>query len=236
MKRLLAALVLVTAFNMSQADIPTASFQDVLVLVERGVSDETILAFLATRRVGFILDVDAIDLLLVSGVSEEVIRYLLLAAATSADSIPDPTRPYVDALPADYVARYYAGSGLITRRSAYPRIWLGHSVVVGHGVKRQRNHQFNDRIRHRKFTGNHMVSHLEPRPGHHVQAGSGAKGVSAHHVSRLGSSHRFAGAHIFGSRMSHSRARAGGHSRTHGRGHSGSGHRGRGHSGGGRGH
>ena len=152
MKRLLAALVLVTAFNVSQADIPTASFQDVLVLVERGVSDETILAFLATRTVGFILDVDAIDLLLVSGVSEEVIRYLLLAV-TSADA----TGAYVDALPADYSARYYASSGLISRRAAYPRIWLGHSIVVGHGVKRQRNYKFNDRIKHRQFSGNHMA-------------------------------------------------------------------------------
>ncbi len=230
MKRLLAALVLVAAFNISQADIPTASFRDVLTLVERGVSDETLLAFLATRKVGFILDVDAIDLLLDSGVSDEVIRYLLLAAVTSADSRKDQTRGYVGALPADQYADYYATSGLISRRSAYPLIWSGHSVVVGHRVKRQRNHQFDNRIKHRQFSGNHMVSHVEPRPGHHVPAGSAATGVSGHHVSRLGIGHGSARRHVFGSRIRH------GHARTHGRGHSGSRHGGGGHSGGGRRH
>ena len=77
MKRLLASLALVTGISIVEAGTMTVSLDDIVLLSQRGVSDQTILVLLQTREIGFVPGADDIDSLLETGVSEEVIRYLL---------------------------------------------------------------------------------------------------------------------------------------------------------------
>ena len=67
MMRLLASLVIVASFGIVQAGDMTVSLDDILLLSQRGVSDETILVFLQNREIGFVPDADDIDSLSISG-------------------------------------------------------------------------------------------------------------------------------------------------------------------------
>ena len=56
-------------FAGAQASHPRVSLDDIVLLSQRSVSDQTIRLFLEEREFGFVLDADALDKLLLGGVS-----------------------------------------------------------------------------------------------------------------------------------------------------------------------
>jgi len=106
MKRLLATLLCITGLTLAQASDLKVSLDDILLLANRDVSDQTILVFVQSRGIGFTPDAGDIDKMLEAGISEEVIRYLLEESALAATA---PTYSYQQ-LPtyiAPYPAYYY---------------------------------------------------------------------------------------------------------------------------------
>ena len=91
------------ALTRARASQQQAVFQEpvvlehIILLAEGGLSDETIIAFLETRPLGFVLSAEDIVRLRQAGVSERVIRYLLQRTpARPTDAMPDaiPGQPY----------------------------------------------------------------------------------------------------------------------------------------------
>ena len=124
---------------VAQADAPQVSLEDILLLMERGVSNETLLVFLETREIGFTLDVEDIDELLEAGVSEEIISYLLQRTAKySVPSYADRTTNYQDRYPLYYYTPYYSATSVFLGFSSFPRAWFRHHhSAVHHGPLHQ---------------------------------------------------------------------------------------------------
>jgi len=92
----------VLAFAVAlQAAPPTVSLEDVILLAQSGISDETILVFLDYRDIDFDLSPEEILRLREAGVSEEIIRYLLERTEVQLEGVPVPRSYY-------YPPRYYA--------------------------------------------------------------------------------------------------------------------------------
>lgn len=127
MKRILVSLVWFV-FTLAQAGTQLVSLDDLLLLIERRVSDETILVLLETREIGFTPGAEEIDRLLEAGISEEVIRYLLRKTEKATD--PAYTyrysRTYVEPYPAYYFTPYYYGGSAFLGFSTIPHAWLRH--------------------------------------------------------------------------------------------------------------
>ena len=194
----------------------TVSLDDVIFLTQNDVSDETILAFLAHRRVTLPLDATDVLRLREAGVSEEIIRYLL----ENPYALNSVRTAY--ARPIDYYAiypSYYYGTRLVSV-TAFPRYWhdhhyfgfahaahhrglnhrpghsLGHRVAVTVGNRHHRNHDLGLGGGH---VGRHRADHhIGPDGAHHV-------GRNSRHVGRHGSTH--------------GRGHSGGHHGSHGGGH-----------------
>ena len=69
-------LVLLLGAGAARAQGRPASLDDVVLLAQSGLSDDTILSFLETRPIGFVLSATSIVQLRAAGVSEVIIRYL----------------------------------------------------------------------------------------------------------------------------------------------------------------
>ncbi len=142
---------------------PQASLEDLTLLIESGISDQTILVFLDTREIGFQLDSETIARLRQQGVSEEVIRYLL--ERTDAREYRDDRVVYVSAgpYPPGYYLPYYAyGVG-----SYFGAAILGHWT---HGYHRVGRHLVGGH--HRGHRGGHGGrSHLGSHRASHARAG-----------------------------------------------------------------
>ena len=147
---------------VAQADAPQVSLEDILLLMERGVSNETLLVFLETREIGFTLDVEDIDELLEAGVSEEIISYLLQQTAKySVPSYADRTTNYQDRYPFNYYTPYYSATSVFLGFSSFPRAWFRHHhSAVHHGPL---HHDAAHRPAH---NDRHAFSHAVPRGGH----------------------------------------------------------------------
>ena len=126
---LTASSMLSPATAYSQDDM--VSLDDVLLLVQNDISDQTILTFLKYRKLDFPLDAIAMQRLREGSVSETVIRSLL-----EPDDAPTAAiRTYV--VPTGYSTgypSYYYGARLIGT-TAFPLSWYNnHYFVSGHGT------------------------------------------------------------------------------------------------------
>ncbi len=212
--------------NAAQEGAPQVSLEDILLLIERGVSNETIVVFLETREIGFIPDAEDIDKLLAAGASEEVISYLLQQTAThSTPSYADQPKTYVDRYPSYYYTPYYSATSVFLGFSSFPRAWFHHHHRrVDHGPLHHdaaHNQAHNDRG---------ALFHAVPRSGHggvharhHSQRHNALVGIEhsgARSTGRIaGHSARFSGRHIGKkhsvSHSTRSRGLIGGNSATH---------------------
>lgn len=191
---------LVLASPAAAADRPQASLEDLTLLTASGISEETILVFLDTREIGFLLDAEAITRLRQQGVSEEVIRHLLERTDARSDVdrvIYISPAPY----PRRYDSRYDYGYGA---GSNFGSAILGHWTRAFHWV------------------GDHLVG------GHHLGVSAGySSSYGAHYTGGgyLTGGHH-ARSHLVSHRSSH---RGFGHSSYghRGRGHGRGGHGGR---------
>jgi hypothetical protein len=120
MKCLLTSLIYAVGVSIALAEGSKISLEDILLLTERGVSDETILILLETQEIGFVPDVEDIDKLLAAVVSEEVIRYILRQSAT----YPAPSYSYQTTTYADRYTSYYSGSSFFLGYSSFPHDWF----------------------------------------------------------------------------------------------------------------
>lgn len=205
-----ALFVLVFASSAGAADRPQASLEDLTLLTESGISDQTILVFLDTREIGFLLDAETIARLRQQGVSEEVIRHLLERAEVRDDRdevvyvAPDP-------YPRRYYYPYHYGYGVGS--------YLG-AAILGHWT------HGHHRVGHHLGGGHHLGLSFGRSSSYGVHYTGGGHLVGGHGArSHLGS---------HGSSRHSARHRGYGHGgRSHGRGGHGGGHGGGGH---GRGH
>jgi len=156
--------VLLLGAGAARAQGRPASLDDVVLLAQSGLSDDTILSFLETRSIGFVLSAASIVQLRAAGVSEVIIRYLLKRFGVA--SVPQPvyTAPIWpgSAYPVSYYAASYAPvTAVVLGGTIFPHWFHDDHIVAGHLV------------------ASLHVDQLHPRPGHH--------GVA------LAGSHRFGG-------------------------------------------
>ncbi len=195
----------------AEADYHQVSLDDIVLLSQRGVSDQTILLFLENREAGFSPDADAIDRLLLAGVSDEIIQYLLSQATTvqtSPDVVPPetytnavpnypvttypaspvyPAVTYVNTYPVYYYTPYYYGGPYSFGFVSYPHTWFGHHSGVGH--HRVNAHHVTHTGRH---SGTQTVSAIHTvQGGRHGSVHSDNKyiGHNRQHASATGGQH-----------------------------------------------
>ena len=77
-------LLLLCASASAQANNRPVTIDEVIQLTQSGISDETIITFLETREIRFVLSPQDIVRLRAAGISEELIRYLLHSATEQA--------------------------------------------------------------------------------------------------------------------------------------------------------
>ena len=209
------------ALTRARASQQQAVFQEpvtlehIILLAEGGLSDETIIAFLETRPLGFVLSAEDIVRLRQAGVSERVIRYLLQRT---------PARP-TDAMPGQpYDRGYYTGApfsygyGAVVLPQFLPHLHQGlhhplhvgqaHRVLPGHDVRLDRHHRRIHAIQH--STVAHPFGRLPHDAGHRA----GHRATAVHLVGSRGG-HSGAGFSARG----HAAGGHGGHSGGHGGGH-----------------
>ena len=200
MKRLLASLICIAGLSVAQAGALQISLEDILLLTERGVSDETVLVFLETREIGFIPDAEDIDKLLAAAVSEEVIRYILRQTATySAPSYSYRTTTYVDLYPPYYYTPYYSGTSVFLGFSSFPHAWFGshhggvHHASLHHGAVHHLGHKDHGALSHAIHRGGRVGVHASRHGlGHNVATGirhGGARStgrIAKHSVGVIG--------------------------------------------------
>jgi len=240
------AAVLALAANAQSAH-QVVRLDDVILLAQEGLSDETILAFLDNREVDFALGPQEIVTLQDAGVSEEVIRYLI---DRTTGGYSAPRSAYVAPSPLPYYSSGYApygyGAGYLGA-SIFPHWWYDHH----HGHVDFGHHAFGDHhlsphgqtMGHVGVHGFGHDAHAVPRGGHFSGHGAAVGAFRAHAVGH-GGGHDGAGHFAVGQSFGHGFAGGGhavgrglGHGAAHGGqggGHSGHGHSG-GHSGGGHG-
>ncbi len=225
MKRLLVSLICIAGLSISiaQAGTPKTSLEDIMLLVGRGISDETIMVFLKTRKIGFTPDAEDIDKLLVSGLSQEAIRYILRQTATySTSSYSYQTTTYVDPYPP-----YYSRSSFYLGYSSYPYTWFGnnyggvHYASLRHGGIHNLRHNNHGYLSRRVHSGEHAGAHnTNHRLGHNTATGI-RHGGSRYTVAHRGRQHSVR--HTSRSsthRSGYSRGHGGTHRGSHGSGHS----------------
>ncbi|HED17696.1 MAG TPA: hypothetical protein ENI64_12900, partial [Gammaproteobacteria bacterium] len=165
-----------TMFAGAEASHLQVSLDDIVLLNHRGVSDQTILLFLENREPGFVLDKEAIDKLLLNGVSEEIISYLVSKAVIA--QVPDDVVPptgYTDA-PADYPEDYYTpyyGDSYSVGYVSYPVYWYG----GGHHSDRHHPRHSEHNSHH---SGNYPGQHNGQGATHTTQNGGAHTGGAGH--------------------------------------------------------
>ncbi len=227
--------VLVGLFGLAMLTVAAAghlqvSLDDIVLLNQRGVSDQTILLLLENRELGFNMDPDAVDRLLLAGVSDEIIRYLLaqatavrnpadIAPPTTYSDIPAdypvttslavdpvvyPAAPYVEPYPGYYYTPYYYGGSYSFGFASYPHTWFGHHSRAGHHTT---NAHHGGR-QHVAYNGHSTGLHSNQHNGHH-----------ATHTGRPGGTHtggaihtavggRYTTIHADNNRIGHNRQHA----------------------------
>ena len=179
--RILFPLLLALAFPVSAGALAApASLEDIILLGESGVSDETIRVFLSSRPVDFDLDADAIARLKEAGISEENIQFLLDIFGEQAS---EADKEVVVVVAPDPYPHYYYGSYYIA--GAFPH-WGFHfsfpfhfPIPVPH----------LSHTRHRVLRHDTVSHHLHHRTSHRASHNDGHRrhresGHSVRHVSR----------------------------------------------------
>jgi hypothetical protein len=185
------------------------SLDDVILLAQTDISDQTVLVFLKYRNLSFVLDADAVRRLSEAGVSEQVITYLLTK----------------DAAPVAAAPTYVVSTGYNT---TYPSYYYGTRLV---GTTAYRLSWYN----HHYYPFGYAAGY---RPGAHYDSGSGVghsvgialghDGAPIHTPGILGGEHQIGHSavglgHSIGLGQSHSRGsgrghvsgRSGGHGSSH---------------------
>ncbi|NOY71921.1 MAG: hypothetical protein GXP14_06020 [Gammaproteobacteria bacterium] len=251
--RCLAGLWGLAMMAGAQADHLKVSFEDVVLLNQRGVSEQTLLLFLENRVLTFELDAITIDKLMTAGVSEEVIRYLVSQTqpehappdTTAKEKVPESTSitnyvPY-PVYPAYFYTPNYYSYSYIYGRSYYPHDWFGlhyrfgynsarpHAVSIFHDDRRYAVDHFvhRPRVHHNNSNADHHVASERHRAGHrtHSEERDRHEKQRLHHDSSAG--HSRSGRHIDSRphRAGHS-VRSRDHKKHHERSHERNGHSG----------
>jgi len=219
----------------SQADV--VSFDDVVLLAQSDISDQTIMTFLDFRELDFALDAEALLRLREAGVSEAVIRYLLEQDTASSTALPTDTvltgydtkgypsyyygsrRIGGPAFPFGWYDHHYFGLGYTTIYRYAPHHngghSLGHAVGITHGNHGNIPHASSVLGGHRSSLGDN-IRHASSRPSHNIRHASSRPSHNIRHAS----SRRSHGArHRRGHTGRHAAGHSGGHSGGHGHGH-----------------
>ena len=177
---------------------------DIVLLAESDISDQTILTFIRYRQLDFVLDAKGVQRLREAGVSEDVIQYLLNRDATPVAAI----RTYV--IPTGYATgypSYYYGARLVGT-TMFSLGWYDHHYF---GLGYTTDYRYP-----RHYYQSHSLSHSGS-----ITLGHGYAPI---HGSSLSVGHRNSLGHSIGQRhgLGHSVSHGGGHSVNHGGGHGGS--------------
>ncbi len=174
-------LLSLTLVGAVQANDRQVSFDDIVLLNQRGLSEQTILLFLQGRELAFSLDAEAIDGLLSKGVSEEIIRYLL--SPTSDEGIVADTTVVVAApvyprriYPSYYYTPYFYGASF--GFDNYPHNWFGYYAGAG---LHQANVHYGGYVSHGFYPGKH-VNQYGHGITHAVQHAGGHNGGVTHGI------------------------------------------------------
>ena len=128
----LLCLLLVGA-GAAQVRAQVVTLDDVIMLAQSGISDETIRVFLETRDIEFVIGAAAIATLRAAGVSEEIIRYLIDRAQVESGRRSFDRAPTVRyAYPSTYYdASYAPGLVFSVGLSSFPHWWHDHHCHRG---------------------------------------------------------------------------------------------------------
>jgi hypothetical protein len=175
----------------------TVSLDDVVLLAQSDISDQTILTYLKYRNLDLALDADAVQRLRKDGVSEEIIRYLLERDSTSVAATP--TYVVATGYNTGYPSYYY-GARLVGT-TVYPLSWYHH-------------HYYPLRF----STVYRPGAHYGPGISHSVGVSPGHEPI--HSPGILGGNHRIGQSGLslgrnVGHNVSHSSGISGGHARRH---------------------
>ncbi len=176
MKYLFASLIIFISISSVEANQNTTSLDDITLLSKRGLSDKTILIFLKNRELDFALSAKNIDQLLQSGVSENVVQYLLQqssVAPTSIASIPAPIAPttYIAAPTVTYVTpypNYYYAPHYIDHTYSYTNIALQHGFATAYTLGYNR-HNRHIPVRHYSTHRNNTIPYTTPHASANTQ-------------------------------------------------------------------
>jgi len=219
MKHILAILVFVLGTGIASAGQLNVTLSDLLLLVESGVSDKTILAFIEPRKITFTLGRKEIAKMYRAGISDEVIQYLLAKNKRTGLTYNRYIKPPV---PYSY-PRYYYGSSL------YLGFGRGHHALFGnHYVGLHHSAPQHTGLHHGAGTAStHSINNNHRKSGSSVHI----SGLNSH---RNGISHSALGSssHNTSSSSAHSTNYSSSYSGGHSSSHSGAGHSSGGHGGG----
>ncbi len=181
----------------------TVSLDDIVLLAQSNISDQTIMTFLWYRQLDFVLDAKGIERLRAGGVSDDIIQYLLEQDDTAIASVPAYVVPtgYRTAYPS-----YYYGARLVGT-TVFPLDWYNHHYFgIGHSTVYSYPHHYSRR---------HSL-------GHSVGITLGHDRHRLHVPSLHGRNHLIRhGGHSLGHSGGHRRGHSGGHRRGHSGGHGG---------------
>ena len=188
-------LLLLCAPAAAQANNRSVTIDDVIQLTQSGISDETIITFLETREIRFVLSPQDIVRLRAAGISEELLRYLL--QHTAADQPPAYLPPVaygsgygVPGYPAGYYTPAYAAGVVLSVGFPIVPHWLHEhhiSHVAPHGAV---GHLFGGGVH--VITGNAGAHHggaspfappFHPSGGGHGVTSVGLTLVGGRHVT-----------------------------------------------------
>jgi len=199
MKRLLATLLCMGGLTLAQASDLQASLDDILLLANRNVSDQTIMVYIQTRGIGFSPSAENIDKLLEAGISEEIIRYLLEQSptATVSDNSYQQRPTYMTPYPTYYYYPYYSRprfyygfSGLLQASYIHYRaerhLALRHTTAPGHSNRKHHRlsapplHHGNNQAVHIRSHNSKSHTIISPEHGSNKHAGLKSTKNSAH--------------------------------------------------------
>ncbi len=240
--RILFPLLFALAFPVSAGALTApASLEDIILLAEGGVSNQTIRVFLSSRPVNVDLDADAIARLKEAGLSEENIQFLLdsfgeRASETDKEVVvvvaPDPY-PYPYPYPYYYYGSYYVAGATLHLGRYSPHWGLHFSFPFPFPIPVPHLSHTSHRVP-RHYTTSHLHHRTSHNDGHrrHRETDHSVRHVSRHlglagdrSTGRQSRGHR--------SERSHSKAHESRSGRQHtvhaSRGHANSKHASRGH-------
>ncbi|MEE8474403.1 MAG: hypothetical protein V3T01_03570, partial [Myxococcota bacterium] len=191
--RILFPLLLALAFPASAGALTApASLEDIVLLAESGVSDETIRVFLNSRPLNFDLDADAIALLKSAGISEELLQHLLdsvgeTASRTGADVVVVVA---ADPYPYHYYGSYYLPGATLHLSHAFPHWGFHFSFPFPFPIPVPHLSHTRHRVLRHDDTSHHLRHGKTDRRHHGIDGKNGHEDRAIHrHKGRTLTSH-----------------------------------------------